>query len=497
MGADYLHTPAQWDKMVAIVRAAGVAGFDTEYFGNDPSKESGVGKSIVHVWSIAVRTGRMGVRGFGLCRGWCLPAAALLHPPVKELLEDAAIRKEIHNQPVDNHAVLSHGITLKGGRNTLDYIKWKIPGLINTPGRFKLKTLMNSLLGRNPVCTFKELVTDTRTIQVPYVVKRVLKGCSCGVEKCRARKTQLVRIKGVLKHVEHVKTKERVLVTKYREKQEEFTIPLQDIVPGHYRWDLLVKYSIEDSVAALQIAEVADDTPDPAPYPYDTDIATARVSTPGKRLRGERPKYSQAVIEAIIKMEQAGFRRDKEYCAKQLIVANEDEQTCLNWLYRWYVVNSGEMGPHGRNLKSKVNKAGKVTISSGTDGIWGSGAKKLRLFDSLGFPRSPVWAKGKVKEGKAKLDWKAMEWIAKHHPPAKQIVEKLLHLGRIRSGKKYLQKLHDADEIVHPICGPAGDEDERSGAVTGRLGIKGTLEAQQLPKKGKKDLYGVRRAIIA
>ncbi len=118
------------------------------------------------------------------------------------------------------------------------------------------------------------------------------------------------------------------------------------------------------------------------------------------------------------------------------------------------------------------------------------------LFDELGFPRSPVWAKGRTKN-KAKLDHVAMAWIMRNHPPARQIGEKLQLLGRIRSGKKYLLKMRDADDIIHPICGPAGDADERSGAVTGRLGIKGSLEAQQLPKIKEKDLYSVRRAIIA
>lgn len=515
MGADYLHTPKQWVKMVELVRKTGVAGLDCEYFGVNPSKESNVGKARIHVWSIAVRTAEMGPRGFALCRGWCLPVEALEHPDVIALLQDPKVRKEVHNQPVDAHALLNHGIKLKGARNTLDYVKWKIPGLINTHGRFKLKALMNNLLGRNPICTFKQLVSDERMVKVPYQVKKKLKGCSCGVSKCRARKTR--------DGVTHDKWTKKVEATKYRDKKEKFVYPLESIVPGHPRWDLLVAYSIEDSVAALQVAEVAEDRGDPAPWPYadtgagpaggrnaavalDTTSGGARVLTcpgadgvlrEGVRVRGGRPAFSQAVVQAIIKMEQTGFRRDKEFCAAQLVVAAEDEERVLNWLHKWYVVNSGTYGPHGRRLRTRVTPTGRVTVPSGSDGIWTSGAKKILLFDSLGFPRSPVWAKGRVKEGKSKLDWRAMEWIASNHPPARQIVEKLLYLGRVRSGKKYLQKLHDADDIVHPICGPAGDEDERSGAVTGRLGIKGALEAQQLPKAGDKDLYGVRRAIIA
>jgi hypothetical protein len=119
------------------------------------------------------------------------------------------------------------------------------------------------------------------------------------------------------------------------------------------------------------------------------------------------------------------------------------------------------------------------------------------LFDELGFPRSPIWKKGRVKRGEVKMDGDAMAWIAKNHPPAKQLVGLCLQLQRIRSGLKYLVKLRDSGGWVNPICGPAGDEDDRAGAVTGRLGIKGELEAQQLPKEGEKDLYEIRKAIIA
>ncbi len=476
--------------MVSYVRQAGVCGLDTEFYNVDPSKQSCVGRATVHVWSIAIRTTELGPKGFTLCRGWCLPREALDYPPVKALLEDRTIRKEVHNQPVDHHTLKNHGIELRGARNTLSLIKWSRPGLINTNGRFKLKALMWSMLGRNPVCSFKELVTDTRVVQVPKLVKRKLKGCSCGKLKCKTRKTEVsVGPMGNVTIKEHIKAKGHEMVTVYKEKTEEFKYALEDIVPGHKRWDLLVKYAIEDSVAALQIAELADEDQDPAPWPYAVDNGAGPAQM--------RPKYNQAVELAIILMERAGFRRDKDFCTKQAIVAMEDEQNLLNWLHKWYVINSGTWGPHGRRLLLKKTATGKDSVRSGTDGVWTSGPKKLRLFDELGFPRSPVWAKGKVKAGKAKLDHVAMKWIGKNHPPAKQLIDKLLLLGRIRNGLKYLTKLRDADDIVHPVCGPAGDEDKRSGAVTGRLGIKGEIEAQQLPKPGEKDLYQVRRAIIA
>jgi hypothetical protein len=115
----------------------------------------------------------------------------------------------------------------------------------------------------------------------------------------------------------------------------------------------------------------------------------------------------------------------------------------------------------------------------------------------MGFPRSPVWAKGRVKRGDVKMDHAAMKWIGAHHSGALQLTKLLLRLQRIRSSKKYLEQIAKSSGRIHPICGPAGDEDERAGAVTGRLAIKGELAGQQLPQREEVDIYQIRRAIIA
>lgn len=487
MGADYLDTPKQWDQLVAICRKKKVIGVDTEFYNVDPSKQSTFGRAKIHVWSIAVRTEKLDHRGYTSCRGWMLPAAALTHQPLRALLEDAGIAKELHNKSVDEHSFANHGIKLRGARDTLNFIKWSKPELINLPGRFKLKNLMWVLLRKQPVCTFKQLVEDERMIQIPYTKTRTVKGCcACGEARCNKRKPTIsLTPLGVIVQP-HTRTKSKEDFIAYRSRKEKFKYPLQDIVPGHPRFALLTKYAIEDSVCALQVAEIAGEQADPAPWPYQFELDSVR-----------RPGYSQPVVDSIIDMEQVGFPRDLEFCTTTAERALADEEKILDWLYRWYAVNSRVMGPHGRVLKTKVTKAGKISVTSGTDGIWSSVRKKLKLFDSKGYPRSPIWQKGKVKQGKAKLDQTALKWIAENYLPAAPLIEKLLLLGRIRNGKKYLIKLRDAADIVYPICGGAGDEDERSGAVTGRLGIKGELEAQQLPKPGKKDMYNVRRAIIA
>lgn len=500
MGADYLSTPKQWDQLVALCRQKKVIGVDTEFYNVDPSKQSTVGRARIHVWSIAVRTGKLDHRGYTSCRGWMLPASALDYAPLREVLESEDIAKELHNQSVDDHSFKNHGITLRNARDTLNYVKWKIPELINLPGRFKLKNLMWVLLRKNPVCSFKELVSDVRTIQIPYEKFRTVKGCcTCGVEGCTKRKpTVAIGHGGIPKVTPHVRDKWKEPFIAYRSKQEKFKHPLESIVPGHVRWELLIKYAIEDAVCALQVAEIATEKPDPAPWPYEDNGAGPASPRRKKGLdtRG-RPGYSQPVVDAVIAMEEVGFPRDLEFCTVSAKRAIDDEEKVLDWLHKWYVLNSRVMGPHGRVLRTKETKAGKTSVVSGTDGIWSSVKKKLKLFDWKGYPRSPVWQKGKVKPNKPKLDKAAMEWIKDNHPASALLIEKLLHLGRIRNGKKYLVKLRDAEDIVYPICGGAGDEDERSGAVTGRLGIKGELEAQQLPKPGDKDLYNVRRAIIA
>lgn len=363
------------------------------------------------------------------------------------------MRKEVHNQSVDSHALANHGVTLRGGRNTLGLVRWRRPELVNQAGRFQLKSLMTTLLGREPVCTYRELVSFKRPVTLTREkrVSRVV--CSCGETGCRKRKG----------HDKSTVT-ETVLVERVKIERGEY--PLESILPGHERWDLLVEYAAEDAVAALQIAELADETKDPAPFPFAP----------------HRPGFSQAVEECVIEMERVGIPVDRPWATARVATADEMEEAELQWLARWYVLNAPAEGPHRREE---------------IDEIWSSPTKKLALFDALEFPRSPVWAKGRVKNGEAKMDWKAMEWIATNHLPSKPLLEHLLQLQRIRSGRKYLTKLRDSSGMIHPVCGPAGDDDERAGAVTGRLGVKGELEAQQLPKEGQKDLFGVRRGIIA
>lgn len=373
------------------------------------------------------------------------------------MLEDPAIKKAVHNQPVDDHAMHNHGVALAGCVNTLGLSRWAWPELV-TMGGFGLKNLMFVKLRREPIAEYEDVVSDTRMITVSRERKRKVTDCSCGVEKCRKRKG-------------HEKTK-RTFVESYQvEKQEVFQHPLESIDKSHQRWDLLVRYAAEDAVAALEVLELAESQPDPAIYPF------GKIARPG---------FSQAVEDEIVRMERAGFRIDTEYCASQAAKAEADEVKELHWLRRWFRTNLGQDDGEWFTYED-----------ADVNGIWSSPKQLGELFDYLDWPRSPVWKKGRVKPGEIKLDSTALEWISRNCPEAKQLIKHVLHLKRIRSGKKYLVKMRDCGGWVNPICGPAGDRDDRNGAVTGRLGIKGVLEAQQLPSREEADLYQIRKAVIA
>jgi hypothetical protein len=358
---------------------------------------------------------------------------------------------------VDDHAIHNHGVELRGCVNTLAMARWAWPSLVSAGG-FGLKNLMHVKLHREPIAEFRDVVGDVRTVSVPHVVKLQRTKCSCGVEGCRKRKRDGVE--------RHDKTKHVLTEVRPKDRPEKFQHPLESIVPGHHRWDLLVRYAAEDAVAALEIAELAQLEVDPAPFPY---AAT-------------RPAFNQTVENAVVLMERTGVRIDVDYARRQVERAVADEERELVWLHRWYVANAPTHGPHRREE---------------VDAVWSSPKRKAGLFEELGWPRSPVWKKGRVKPGEVKMDATALEWIAKKHRPARQLIGRLLNLGKIRNGKKYAGQFAATGGFVNPVCGAAGDADDRCGAVTGRLGIKGAVPLQQLPTREDADPYCARRAVIA
>jgi DNA polymerase I-like protein with 3'-5' exonuclease and polymerase domains len=467
----YLTTTEEWDKLVRAIERRGVMGLDTEFYNVDIKKQSTVLRAKIHVWSVAIRSDTFDARGYTKAVGFVLPVAALEHSGIRRVLESRKILKAVHNQPVDSHALHNHGIQLRGALNTLNLARWVWPEMNKVPG-YTLKSLMTTKLGREPICTFKQLVSYTyyEPVEKWKQVKRNV--YSCGRDSCRKRNC----------HSKSVLLEKVPYIREYKRKSE---YPLETIVPGHTRFSLLVNYAAEDAIAALELLELALRTDDPAPYPYPD----ANGNIPA------RPGFSQVVEEALIEMERNGFRVDVGYCEYQSKRAAEHERETLNKLFTW----------HHANVNSSVTPPTQDLV----DAIWSSPKQLIAFLDSIKARRSPIWKKGLVKRGTWKTDSTALDWVRKIHlqdkPHISELIALILHLRKIRSGKKYVDKLPRfmaSDGFVHPVCGPAGDSDDSVGAVSGRLGMKNP-EGQQLPKpdeeesQEKKDLYCVRRAIIA
>ena len=191
------------------------------------------------------------------------------------------------------------------------------------------------------------------------------------------------------------------------------------------------------------------------------------------------------VSRAVIQLERNGFAIDTEYCATAAQRAREDEVVVKDKLYEFAT---------GMGLSESKERI---------DEIWSSPAKIIKVFHELwDLPPSPVKFKGRVNlaAGQRSVDVRAVEWIAAHveDQDVRRGLNLLLDLRKIWSSVKYLEKFPrfvGPDGLVHPICGPAGDDDEATGPVTWRLAYK-KPEGQQIPKSKRKDKYGVRRAII-
>lgn len=195
----------------------------------------------------------------------------------------------------------------------------------------------------------------------------------------------------------------------------------------------------------------------------------------------------QKIDEAAIEMERNGYMLDADYCNRGAEIARADEEATLAELH---------------NLLDTKN----ILVSrASADKIWSSHPQLTFLLEKeLGLPPSPYKFKGKVnlRAGERSTDKTALGWILGRpgiDPAARRVVEGIIECRRIRSSLKYLEKLPrfiGPDGFIHPVCGPAGDEDDAVGAITGRFGMK-KPEGQQIPKDPKKDRYLIRRAFIA
>lgn len=136
------------------------------------------------------------------------------------------------------------------------------------------------------------------------------------------------------------------------------------------------------------------------------------------------------------------------------------------------------------------------------DGSQGESPKALAqlLHTEMGLAKSPYWKKGKVKDDEVKCDAVALGWLARTYPQHQPLLLAILALRKARGCYKYLNKLpgfvNPTTGRVHPIFGAASADDDRVGAVTGRLAVK-LPELQQIPKDKRKDKYRIRKAFSA
>ena len=191
------------------------------------------------------------------------------------------------------------------------------------------------------------------------------------------------------------------------------------------------------------------------------------------------------IDEAYSQLEENGFMIDVPYLNAQAEKAREDEQLSL------------------RKLRLVSKSAGLESQSDEyIDSIWSSPVKLKRLLhEEWKLEPSPIWKKGEVAQwkGEIKTDSVALEYLANANPSVRGIIQELLHLKRIRSSLKYLEKLPrfvQTDGFIHPVYGASSDTDESSGTNSGRTVLKNP-EGQQIPAGKDKDPYGIRKGFIA
>lgn len=243
----YAPTEKEWALVAKACIGAGTVGLDTETYGHDVRETTAPYRAKVHVWSLAIFDGRPGggnsksSGGTRTATGVCLPAAALRSSAIRELLERPDVLKVAHNAPHDLHAIANHGTNVANCVDSLPRARL----VYSDHNQFGLKYLSKAILGRvlseyKDVLSVPNWVDSTKRVRV----------CVCGDSDCRKRGKEHRR--------EDRTYTDRIL-------RGTKLVPLEEVQPGHPLWPGLVRYAIEDAVAALELWDRMENTMVPPP----------------------------------------------------------------------------------------------------------------------------------------------------------------------------------------------------------------------------------------
>lgn len=197
----YLATQAEWDRLLLVAPDSEWMGLDTETYGHDVKESSPSHRARVDVWSVGLPSPEHSARGYRKYTGYVLPETALWYGPVRQWL--ASSKWVVHNSNHDRHALARYGIRLTAVYDTLEICRLLWPGLHG----YGLKKLRSSILGKDERDSFKDIVTEV------------------------------------------------VGVTKTGKWKYE-DMPIQDITPGHLKFQAKVDYAAEDAVDAPELREM-------------------------------------------------------------------------------------------------------------------------------------------------------------------------------------------------------------------------------------------------
>lgn len=251
--AVYADTPERWARVANIALQAGICGLDSETYGHDIEESTAPYRARIHVWSLAVFSSEPSPRAHRYADGVVLPVDALEHPDIRRLLAEPSVTKVAHNAPHDVHAMSNHGVIVRGWVDSLPRARVVFPA----EPRHGLKSVCH-LLGRT-LRKYEDVLT--MEVDVPFPARR----CPCGNPKCQRKTRGHGRVDTVV----------------YRRLPR--LQPIETVRAGHPLWPALLDYAAEDAVAALELWDLMDNTPQyNIPDPGWTPVWNGGMPSPGR-----------------------------------------------------------------------------------------------------------------------------------------------------------------------------------------------------------------------